>query len=166
MGRLPRTCDACRPPGLRRAGDRHNARRIAERDGERRQLTAEEQHQATQLAIGLSLFGDVRKAARWAGIPDVVDLEALERVAREDHKDLIEGDTAGAARRMSAAINMLVADIMYDRAQISPRDKVTAVRQLANAREQMAGEQRSSFASISISVVGADGKAINLGPPP
>jgi len=165
-GRLPILCASCRgPTNSPEIRDRLNARRRSIAAGRNRQATSKQLTDAATLAVGLSLYSDPGTAAQAMGLDaSLVDLDELERLARANCGDIIDGDLQGLARRLTAVINRYTIEAMQSLEEIAPRDRINAIRQIAAARDLLIGDSGASqFATVNIAVLGHDGQPIKLG---
>lgn len=121
-------------------------------------------HLASQLAAAMSLFTDAEQAARWAGLPlEGDDLVRIEGLARQHHQGVIDSDVVDFGKRVLACCQLVTQSLVQNRASISPRDLPHVLRALAQARDLVAGKTPSAqFAEINLSVIGADGKALEV----
>ena len=162
-GRMPKYCDKCNPKSPQSRA-RELARHHSKKAGAVRQATAADMQHAGRLAVGLSIHDDLADAAQWAGIDSsTMPIDIFEGLARKHYSGVIDCDVPDLGRRIVAMMNMLLVTTMQVIDEISPRDRVNAVRQMASARDLIVGNnERAQFANINLSVIGADGKPVDV----
>lgn len=147
--------------------ERRKARQRAQRAGAKALASTADFELTERMAIGLSQYpDDLESAARSVGLTEAgAQLEALAAEARRLHPALIDGDRHEFGRRLLATLSL--AERNLSRAivggLIAPRDLAHATRALAQVHEIIAPPESQKFTHISLSVVGADGRAIELG---
>lgn len=140
------------------ARKRKNARRRSKAGATAGEIGAE-LHQTSELAAALSLFADVPSAARYVGIAaEGAELEQLAARARELHPGVLAGDRAELGKRLRAAMHLCVEAAIQNRAQIAPRDLPHVMRAFAQVHDLMVGQQQPTWSTVTLYVVGADGK--------
>ena len=165
VGRMPAYCDA-HSPKTREDKRRENSRKKSRRAGKKRSDVSRLFDDAERLAVGLSRHpDDVETAALSAGVTgDKAGLKELESFAREHFTHIIAGDAGALGRECTSLIYEMLTAIRRNLDQISPRDLVNGVRNVATTRDLVAGNgQASQFATINLTVIGADGEAIKIG---
>ena len=163
VGRLPVYCDKCNPR-KRDTRARENKRDRSRVEGRRRQVTAADMQNAGRMAVGMSFHASAEDAARWAGIePDVMHVGRLADLARAHYKEIIEGNVTDLGKRLVGVMNLILISTAHAIDEISPRDRINGLRQLASARDLLVGQDQSSdFAQINLTIIGADGEPVSV----
>lgn len=176
-GRPRKVCGKCeRPRGeIRGTGAREAARKrgvavARERRSSKRRL-AESQlaDRAALLAVGLRILPDLQRAAEYMGLNvSGRELAELERRAREDHADILEGGAAALEDRTVAVIGLYLHQLTRSIGIVNPGQLAHGAMALAKLIAALRESEPASagFAQISIGVLGADGTPVSFGPLP
>jgi hypothetical protein len=159
MGRPRIYCDAHRPASATIDGDAEAARKASRarattriREAEAIGLTA---RQSLRLASVLRLAGgDPEEACQLAAVPAATPEEAAALVARARarHPGLCDGDPAALDLLLQAGIVALSLEAVLIPESIPPGQHPGALRQLAQAREQLGLTTAPRFASIVLRI--------------
>lgn len=167
FGRIPIWCEKCNPKSrLRRDRDNEGMKRKAK--SKKTKKNRSDYQNAGRLAVGLNLHATAEHAAGWAGLdPDILHLDRLEDLAKAHYSDVIDGSPGGLAKRLISMMNSILISTEHNIDDISPRDRLNAVRQCASARDLLIGQAPSTdFATINLTVIGAQGTPIKVNEEP
>ena len=158
-GPIPKQCDDCYH-GTKRSRDKADREAAGKRRRRTPGVTVPPDVAIHRFAAWLHTYpSDIEAAARAAGLDiEALALEDAVELAEMRHAGLVAGDAAALDRLMFTLQSCLAISSLATIEEISPRDRVSGVGQVARARQVAAADGTPQYAEV---IVHVDGEVVS-----